>query len=390
MRVKNSLIAVLVIGAFAERGAIAQTRPAASGIGTVIGGAVGGAVGGADVSSLLDIEKAGGVFRDEGGKAGDEIQILRGHGCEIFRVRLFVKPNPLFSATGGATQDLATAVALGKRIKAAGGRFLLDLHYSDTWADPGHQVKPREWEGLSFEEVEKKLESYTEETIRSLQAAGAGPDMVQVGNEITSGIVWPDGRVSHGPKEKEPEQWGKLVKLLKAGIRGVRACEGEGKRIPVVLHVHGGGRERLPQWFFGELMKYGGTGLDFDVIGLSFYPTWKDSLGVLKTNMDELIASYGKPVLLAEVGYPFAPVDRIEGKESMEWPMTPEGQKAYLEATKAVLAGAREGKGLGYVWWYSDAIEVPGGKLRIWREGNEALFDHEGKAVPAMAVFSGK
>lgn len=345
-------------------------------------------VGGADISSLADIEKAGGIFRDSDGQSADEIKLLRDHGCQLFRVRLFVNPDPDFRKTDGATQNLDVVRTLGQRIKKAGGQFLLDIHYSDTWADPAHQVKPKAWQSLGGDALEKQVGDYTAAVIKDLQSSGAAPDMVQVGNEITSGILWPDARLSHGPKEKEPAQWQTFARLLSAGAKAVRASEIGGQKIKIVLHIHGGGREGLPQWFFKQFMANGGDKVDFDIIGLSFYPTWKDALGTLKQNMNELATTYGKDILLAEVGYPWAPVDQIEGRESMEWPMSPAGQADYLKATRQALAEVPGGHGLGFVWWYSDSINVPDKSMRIWRKGNEALFDHDGKPLPAMKLLS--
>ncbi|MDB5325831.1 MAG: Arabinogalactan endo,4-beta-galactosidase, partial [Phycisphaerales bacterium] len=117
-------------------------------------------------------------------------------------------------------------------------------------------------------------------------------------------------------------------------------------------------------------------------------PTWKDALGTLKKNMNDLATTYGKDILLAEVAYPFAPVDQIEGRESMEWPMSPQGQADFLKATEKAMAGVPGGHGLGYVWWYTDSILVPDKQIHIWRQGNEALFDHDGKPLPAMKLLA--
>ncbi|HEX8341025.1 MAG TPA: glycosyl hydrolase 53 family protein, partial [Tepidisphaeraceae bacterium] len=185
-------------------------------------------------------------------------------------------------------------------------------------------------------------------------------------------------------------QWRKFARLLAAGCRGVRAAERDGKRIRVVLHVHGGGREGLPQWFFKTLMQNGGETVDYDIIGLSYYPAWKDTLAALNKNMAELIAAHDKDILLAEVAYAWAPVTDIEGRESMQWPMTPEGQLQYLVSTREALAAAPGGRGIGFVWWYSDSIRVPDKSLRIWRDGAEALFDHDGNALPALSAFANK
>jgi arabinogalactan endo-1,4-beta-galactosidase len=341
---------------------------------------------GADVSSLPDIERAGGKFSDQG-HPGDEIKILADHGCQLFRVRLFVDPAPSFAATDGATQNLGYVRALGKRIKAAGGQFLLDIHYSDTWADPGKQATPRAWSALDFDAMKQKVTDYTTSVIKDLQSNGAAPDMVQVGNEITSGMLWPQGKLNYdGAPELQRLQWEHFTALVAAGVRGVRAAEQDRKKITVIVHVHGGGQAGLPQWFFNKFMANGGNAVDFDIIGLSFYPAWKDSLGNLKRNMADLIASYGKDVLLVETSYPWQTLTDIQGRESMEWPQTPQGQLTFLRDLRTALSDAPNHHGMGFVWWYSDAIPVPG--YRIWRSGNEALFDHEGNALPALSMFA--
>src|ERR1700691_5117723 len=148
---------------------------------------------GADVSMLPTIEKCGGVFSD-GGKRGDAIQILADHGCNLFRVRLFVKPDPDYIKNFGAVQSLDYVRGLARRIKATGAIFLLDIHYSDTWADPGKQYTPADWKSLDFDATEKRVHDYTIGVLKDFHADGTMPDMVQVGNEITAGVLWPKGQ----------------------------------------------------------------------------------------------------------------------------------------------------------------------------------------------------
>ena len=344
-------------------------------------------ISGADISALPWIESLGGVFRDHR-KADDEIAILRRHGCWLFRVRLFVDPSQDFAKTWGATQDLASVRKLGRRIKAAGGEFLLDLHYSDTWADPTHQTKPKAWQSLDVDGLTSRVGEYTTDVLRDLDAAGARPDWVQVGNEITSGMLWPEGKLYGGPKADEPQKWRNFVRFVDSGVKAVRAFERGGAKIRVILHIHGGGRAGLPQSFFKRFAEAGGGAVDYDTIGLSFYPTWKDSLADLKNNLADLVTAQGKDILLAEVAYPWAAVEGIEGRESMQWPMTPAGQADYLRETVHALQDVPDGHGIGFVWWYSDSIPVKG--QRIWRGGNEALFDHAGDALSTLDLFKAK
>lgn len=339
---------------------------------------------GADVSMLLDIEKAGGVYRD-GDHAGtgdrDAIAILKDHGCNLFRLRLFVDPVTDFKKAGGATQNLDAVKQLAKRIKAVGGSILLDIHYSDTWADPMHQRKPKAWETLSGEALEKKVYEYTRDVLAELKKDDLSPVMVQVGNEITAGVLWPHGKVLDVPKDQETAQWGIFAKLLNAGCRAVRDASTAEHPIKIAIHIHGGGRPGLPQWFFGKFDPYM---VDYDIIALSFYPQWGDSLEELKKNLAKLS---GKEVLLAEVSYPWKEIDGIKDKSLMQWPMTPAGQVEFVAALNDLIVKSPELHVMGYVWWYPEAIPVPDPSLHIWKGGGEALFDDKGQALPAMGKF---
>jgi arabinogalactan endo-1,4-beta-galactosidase len=340
---------------------------------------------GADVSSITEIEKAGGIFRDQG-KTGDALQILHDHGCNLFRVRLFVNPDREFSHNYGAVQSLDYVRALAKRIKATGASFLLDIHYSDTWADPGKQFTPAAWKDLDFAALEQQTHDYTASVLQDLQANGTPPDIVQVGNEITAGMLWPRGRIVYSPPEtaeKVDAQWHKFARLFNAGARAVRAAQTDTHKIRIVLHIHGGGREGLPKWFFGKIAP---LGVDYDIIGLSFYPAFDDSIDSLKQNMNDVIGAYGKDVLIAETSYPWKTMQAGRGNNVEKWPQTPEGQRQFLKDLKAVIQAAPGRHGIGFCWWYPEAIPVP--KLNIWRNGAEALFDQNGNTLPALDVFS--
>jgi arabinogalactan endo-1,4-beta-galactosidase len=336
---------------------------------------------GGDVSMLPAIEKAGGVFRQDG-VAADALRIMRDHGCNLFRVRLFVHPDPDFTHSDGAIQDLKYVKLLAKRIHASGAQFLLDIHYSDTWADPGKQFTPQAWKDLDFEALQHQVHDYTLSVLKQMQANGTPPDMVQIGNEVTAGILWPLGKVLDAPPETEQMQWRHFAQLENAAASAVREAQSDGHKIRIVIHIHGGGKEGLPKWFFE---KFNRTPVDYDVIGLSFYPAWADSIDALKQNMKDVIQLCGKDVLLAETSYPWESMQGVQGKDAMHWPTTREGQKQFLVDLTAALHEAPDGHGLGYVWWYPEAIPVSG--LRIWRNGAEALFDEKGNALPALDAF---
>jgi arabinogalactan endo-1,4-beta-galactosidase len=337
---------------------------------------------GADVSMLPEIERAGGVFRDASGQPGDAIKILRDHGFNLFRLRLFVNPSKDFNGTWGAVQDFESVRAMANRIKASGAKFLLDLHYSDTWADPGKQHKPAAWKDLSFEELEKQVYDYTAGVLRNLKSDGIVPDMVQVGNEIAPGMLWPDGKLVYNTTpEIEEAHWAKFARLFNAGARAVRDASTSDKPIRVVIHIHGGGHDGLPMWFFGRFTKHT---TNFDVIALSFYPGPKESFKDFKINVEQLCNAYDKDVMIAEIAYPWrAALDPQH--ENQTWPITRDGQAQFVRDVMDIVRTAPKGRCIGAIWWYPESIQVKG--LQIWERGAKALFDDDGKPLPAMSAF---
>lgn len=345
-------------------------------------------IAGADISMLTELERAGRVYLDEQGKPEDAIRQLVRHGVSHFRLRLFVNPDPSFAKTHGATQDLAQVQALAKRIHEAGGAWLLDLHYSDTWADPKHQTKPAAWSELPFDELCERVRSYTKETLEALNRAGVPPAQVQVGNEITSGMLWPDGRIGAATGRDRPKEWSRLAALLAAGIEGVRTAErAPTQAVPLVmLHIHGGGKENVPAWFFGSLLPaLRAAGAEFDAAALSFYPAWGDSLDTLAKNIAYL-RQQGKAVWIAETSYPWFESEQLDAKaaQAMRWPSTKDGQVSFVRDLRKTLT---ESGAAGTYWWYPEAVDTP--PLHIWRAGAEALWDKEGKPLPALAVWGG-
>lgn len=342
---------------------------------------------GADVSMLPALEAAGATYRDEG-RDEDAVAILRRRGAALFRVRVFVEPGKDFNRLWGAVQTREEMVALGRRIKSAGGKLIVDLHYSDTWADPQHQARPKSWEGLSGAALEERVEQYTAETLAAFTAGGAAADYVQVGNEVTGGMLWPDGQLRHdgtgggngvGNGVEKAASWERLGRLVWAGVRGVRRQGGtEGPK--VIVHIHGGGKLGLPGWFFGKLGKeLAKHNTDFDVIGLSFYPAFGDRLEALAENLRQL-EPMGKPVMVVETSYPWRPLEGVTDPAAMRWEQSEAGQAAYLRALLGALGG-HEGAVAGVVWWYPEARPVGG--LEIWRGGAEGLFDGEGRLLRA-------
>jgi len=303
---------------------------------------------GADISFLASPMRRGRPLPtyQENGVASDELTILMRHGWTSFRLRVFVSP-----VRDAPDNSLENTIPLARRIKAAGGTFLLDIHYSDTWADPQHQDIPVAWRDLPFDSLEAQVESYSRDVIRAFRDAGAMPDWVQVGNEITRGMLWPVGqlRIPGNSQYLPPQpydstlQWEHLTRLLRAGIRGVRA--GAGDTPPrIAIHIDRGGDWATTQWFFDHL---DAAHVDYDIIAQSFYPEWHHgTMEQLWTNMQECARRYGKDFLVTETGYGQS---HVADNPDMLWPETPEGRLQFMvDLVNTVKAAPR---GIGVQYW---------------------------------------
>ncbi len=333
---------------------------------------------GADISALKTLEDDGAVYRDADGNPGDAVDILMDEGLNWYRLRLFVNPD----GRGVVNNDLDYTTALAKRIKDAGGRFLLDFHYSDTWADPGKQFKPKAWEGLGFESLVAKVESYTRDVVEHLDAGGARPDMVQIGNEITGGMIWPDGRlwVEGGDRDDE---FDRLVALLDAGMRGVRNADLGGDTPLLMVHIARGDRWSESEFYFEQLAK---RDLDFDMIGYSYYPRFHGTLDEVRDNLTRTAEAFGKPVVLVELGFAYTGGQWEPQQEQFEYPVTPEGQAAFTRDVVAAVRAVPNGLGRGVFWWHGAATPTPGNLA--WEGGRLGLFDQDGKVLPAARALS--
>ena len=324
---------------------------------------------GGDISALPKLESLGAVYKD-GGQAGDALAIMRKHGSNCFRVRLFVNP----TMKEVVVQDLPFAIKLGGRIKASGASLLLDLHYSDTWADPQKQTKPAAWTNLTFSALEKQVESYTADVLAAFKAARCLPDIVQVGNEITPGMLWPDGKL-----DGTDTGWDRFAALLKAGARGVRKPLAASDRVQIMLHVDCGGSAERTRRFFDHVRD---RQVPFDLIGLSYYPWWHGGMDKLRENLNQAAQRYGKPVVVVETAYPWRPHDE---KKNMNWPMTPQGQEQFVRELAETVKAVPGGMGRGVIWWYPESVRTKG--LYVWKNGDVALFDADGNALPALDAW---
>ena len=240
---------------------------------------------GADISFLPELEEKGIKFSDKGVQK-DALQILKDHGFNYIRLRIFNDPaaDSGYSPKKGFC-DVAHTLQMAKRIKNAGMKFLLDFHYSDYWADPGKQFKPAAWRNKDMLQLERSVYEYTKQVMQQLKAQGTLPDMVQPGNEINHGMIWPDGLICY------PDN---LARLVYAGMVAVKEVS---PATATMLHMALGGQNDECHFFLDNMIA---RGVPFDVIGLSYYPKWHGTLADLKQNANDLATHYGKDIIIVE------------------------------------------------------------------------------------------
>lgn len=316
---------------------------------------------GADISFLAKCEQDGVVFK-ENGQPKDVLEILREHHYNWVRLRIFHDPE---ASADKLPNDLDYTLALAKRAKSMGFHLLLDLHYSDTWADPGKQFTPSAWSSLTHKQLVKQVFAYTRDTVAAFAAQGAMPDMVQVGNEITNGMLWPDGKL--------PANWDNFADLVKAGVKGVKAGSGPGPKPRIMIHIERSGDYDAAAAFFDNLLVHQ---VRFDVIGLSYYPYWHGDLVTMRDNLSKLALRYRRPIVIVETAYNWTP-GREVGK-SAQFPVSPAGQLEFLRAVDAAVRAVPDGLGQGVFWW-EPAAE---GGLR-----GRSFFDNNGNALPVITAF---
>jgi arabinogalactan endo-1,4-beta-galactosidase len=362
---------------------------------------------GMDISTLIEQEACGAKYYDHGVEK-DMLEILSDYGVNSVRLRLWNDPyDEAGNPYGAGTNDLQKTIALAKRAKALNMGVLLDLHYSDFWADPGKQTVPKAWKNYSVDQLEEAVFVYTKDVMSTMHQEGAAPTMVQVGNELTNGLLWPTG--------KKPE-FDNIARYISAGIRGVREVD---KTVPIMIHLDNGGKNEMYREWFDHYIE---RGEDFQIIGFSYYPFWHGTLEELEYNMRDMAERYGKELVVAEVSMGFTMEDygsyeklapgsrkgmatRPELVEHIEYPMTVDGQKYFMNDIMQRIASIEKGR--GFYYWEPGWIPVPGcgwanePALRYTGEAgpggnewaNQALFDYDGNALPALAAirdFPGK
>ena len=327
---------------------------------------------GMDISTLLEEEACGAKYYDNG-VVQDLFAILKAYGTNSVRLRLWNDPYaPDGTPYGAGTNDLDKVIVLAERAKKYQIGYLLDLHYSDLWADPGKQTTPKAWQGMNEDELEAAVYQYTKEVMQTLKDKDLLPEMVQVGNELTNGLLWPSGRKL---------EFDRIAKYLNAGIRAVREIQAD---IPIMIHLDNGGFNEMYVEWFDEFTK---RAEPFDIIGLSYYPFWHGAMEDYRDRegkpLDQLKGMATKPELV----------------EKLDYPMTKEGQTTFMKDLMELIADIPGGE--GFYYWEPAWIPVPGcgwateAALAYTGEkgpggnewANQALFDYNGNALPVLAVI---
>jgi arabinogalactan endo-1,4-beta-galactosidase len=309
---------------------------------------------GADISWLPQMEVSGYIFYNDLGHEEDCFKILKDHGINSIRLRTFVNPSG-DKLSGHCSKDETVTMAL--RAKKWGMKVMIDFHYSDSWADPSKQIKPKAWEGHDFPTLLKDLYDYTFDVMTALKTAGIAPEWVQVGNEIPGGMILPDGST---------ENWPQLAQLINKGYDAVKVVSPNSK---VILHVDQGNNNGRFRWWFDAAKA---NGAKYDVIGLSYYPYWLNgkpdytlSITDLGANMNDLFYRYGKEVMVVEVGGEDV---KVQNTYDM------------LIAVQKKVKEVPESKGLGVFYWEPEGA-------RSWSHYALSAWGDDGKPTKAMDAF---
>jgi arabinogalactan endo-1,4-beta-galactosidase len=354
---------------------------------------------GADVSSLAKSEDQGGVYRTSHGRRGDALDILEDAGLNYVRLRVWVDP-------ADGYHDKAELLEMAKRAKKQGLKVLVDLHYSDFWADPGKQWTPAAWEGQTFDQLLQTVTDYTRDIVASLVAQGTPPAMIQLGNEINPGLLWDYAATWTGCSTADDgaggqrtvchtENWDHLARLLTAGYGAVKSAS---PSTQVMLHLAEGGSNGTFRWWFDNVTT---RNVPFDVIGASFYGYWHGTLAQLQFNLNDVATHYGKDIAVVETAYPFTLADKdgweniidLESELVAGYPATPDGQRAWVRDVMSIVRAVPDGHGLGIFYWDATWTGVPGNGWsprdpasgNAWE--NQALFDFNDRLLPAMREF---
>ncbi|MBR2290908.1 MAG: glycosyl hydrolase 53 family protein, partial [Prevotella sp.] len=322
---------------------------------------------GGDVSLLPSYEQQGTVYKDFDGKPVKLLPFLKQQGWNAIRVRLFVDPEnaPEGHKGEGVCQNLNYVIRLSRQIKKAGLQLMLDFHYSDTWADPAKQFTPKRWENCSRQAMTDSIYTYTKASLLAMKQAGVSPELIQVGNEITNGMLWPTGKLNPTAEEN----WEAVTDFLKAGCR---ACREVSPKAQIIIHTEKAGDWDITKSYYQHLRRYG---VDYDIIGLSYYPMWHGTIPNLGENLRRLNWLFpDKPVMIVETAAYYSHERDHWAKPdqySEFYPISIEGQTQFTRELVTELN--RHHNVTGLFWWFPEENGFGNDVTKGWL--NRGLFD---------------
>ena len=341
---------------------------------------------GGDVSLLPSYEAQGTVYKDFNGRQVKLLPFLKRQGWNMIRVRLFVDPQnaPEGHKGEGVCQDLNYVIGLCRQIKKAGMQIMLDFHYSDTWADPGKQFTPKRWEHCDAKAMVDSVYTYTRASLLAMKKASVSPEMIQVGNEITNGMLWPTGQLyTKGDSTTTEARWDVLCDLIKAGSK---ACREICPKAQIIIHTEKAGNWDVTRDYYTQLRQ---RKVDYDIIGLSYYPMWHGTIPNLGQTIDRLSWLFPeKPVMIVEAAAYYSherdPWSKADSYAEF-FPISIEGQAQFTRELVAELN--RHHNVTGLFWWFPEENAFGNNVTKGWL--NRGLFDNRtGQALPALKEFN--
>ncbi len=334
---------------------------------------------GIDISKLPQIEDNGGRY-SESNIRKDALQIFSDHGANLIRLRIWHSPSDNYV-------NLSKTLRLAKRADSLGMKFLLDFHYSDTWADPSHQTQPAAWNSLDFEELKDSVYQYSYEVLSALKKQDTTPIIIQIGNEINCGMLWSDGNVC-GSRNTDA-QWYKLSALLNSGINGAKDALAPEDSSKIMIHYSEGGNNSSCKYFFTKIVQ---NYVDYDIIGLSYYPWWHGSLDDLSRNMNDLAVRFNKEILVVETAYPWTlewndNTHNLVGNSGQllaGYSATENGQADFLSDLVDTIKNVKNNRAIGFVYWAPEDISTST-LGSAWE--NVSLFDFNGEVLNSISIF---
>jgi arabinogalactan endo-1,4-beta-galactosidase len=341
----------------------------------------------ADFSDLAFLESKGITYKD-GGQVQDGIQILKNHGINCVRLRLWTSsPAQAASNPYNYINNMTYTVPLAVRVKKAGLLFSLDFHYSDTWADPSHQAIPNAWTNLDFSQTVQEMYYYNSNTIAIFAASNAMPDYVQVGNEITSGMLF--SPFSYGGKLTGSSNtiWSQCGQLMKAAVQGIQdASNAHGRPVPkIIVHIDRGGDWATTEWFFDNL-NY--QGVPYDIIGESYYPFYQGSPTALINCLSNTAIRYGKPIIVAEDAFPYTNTCPSSWLTNLYGYLpTPAGQASFVATVGQIIRNVPNNLGYGFFYWSTEYQAASG--VNEAGFNTSSFFDQNGNLLPVANSVGG-